>query len=115
MAATLDDLVKMDGVIMAFGFTPEGKCTAYRNLSPEMTAMAARYCATVTMEFNTLAGAFSTLSERQWIPQHGWMYRGGDHTVIIGNGGYRGVFVESAKANLNELFKALLESRDASG
>jgi len=108
MPATLDDLAKMGGVIMAFEFTPEGKCAAYnRNVSPEMAAMAARHCATVIMEFNTLAADFSTLSQQTWMPQQGWMYRGGEYTVIVGNGGYRGVFVETTKADLNKLFEAL--------
>ena len=100
----------MDGVIMAFEFTPDGKCTAYKNVSSEMAAMASRFCATVTMQFNTRAAAFSTLSEAQWIPQRGWMYRGGEYTVIVGNGGYRVVFAEAAKADLNKLLDALFGS-----
>ena len=110
MSATLDDLIKIEGVLMAFEFTPEGTCTAYKNVSPEMAAMAARHCATVTMEFNTLAGDFSTLSQQTWTPQHDWMYRGGHYTVIVGIGGYRGVFVETARADLNRLFEALIAS-----
>lgn len=68
--------------------------------------MAAQFCATVTMMFNTLAGAFSQLSRMNWMPQHGWMYAGGDYTVAIG--GYKGVFVETAKADFNQLYKALV-------
>lgn len=111
MSASLDDLVKMEGVILAFEFTPDGKCTAYKNVAPEMAAMAAKFCATVTMEFNTLASSFSTLSERQWIPQQGWMYRGGDYTAIVGNGGYQVVFVETAKADLPALIERLHGSK----
>lgn len=59
------------------------------------------------MEFNTLADTFSTLSERAGAPQHGWMYRGGGYSVIIGNGSYRGVFVETATAHWRELFDVL--------
>jgi roadblock/LC7 domain-containing protein len=40
-----------------------------------------------------------------WVPQHNWMYSGGDWTVIIS--GQRGVFVESSKADLDKLLKAL--------
>ena len=107
MSATLDDLVKMEGVIAAFEYTPDGECVGYRNVSPEMAAMIARFCATVTMLFNTLATSFTSLAEANWMPQQGWTYTGGDHTVILGGGGYRGVFVETAKANLPELFQAL--------
>jgi roadblock/LC7 domain-containing protein len=111
MSATLDDLVKIEGVIMAFEYTPDGKCTAYKNVAPEMAAMAAKFCATVTMEFNTLASSFSALSEQQWVPQQGWMYRGGDYTVMVGNGGYRVVFAETAEADLRELLNALFDSK----
>lgn len=110
MATTLDDLVKMEGVLMAFEFTPDGECIAYENFTPEMAAMAARYCATVTMQFSTLANSFSVLSERSWIPQRGWMYQGGDYTAIAGNGGHRVVFVETARANLNALLDLLFSS-----
>lgn len=41
----------------------------------------------------------------RWTPQHGWMYAGGDWTVAVG--GRRGVFVETAKADFNQLFAAL--------
>ena len=78
-------------------------------MSPEMAAMSAQFCATVTMLFNTLAGAFAQLSQMNWVPQHGWMYAGGDWTVAIG--GNRGVFVETAKADFNELFNALVSAR----
>ena len=107
MSATLDGLAKMEGVIMAFEFTSDGKCTAHKNVSPEMAAMVARFCATVTMQFTTLAGAFTTLSGTRWVPQQGWMYCGGDRAVIIGDGGYRGVLVEMARANLTDMLRPL--------
>ena len=53
-----------------------------------MAAMIARYCALVTMTFNTLAGAFTVLSEANWIPQRSWTYTGGDYTVVVGGDGY---------------------------
>jgi len=34
-----------------------------------MAAMAARFCASVTMNFNTLAGAFTKLSSMPWVLQ----------------------------------------------
>jgi roadblock/LC7 domain-containing protein len=41
-----------------------------------------------------------------WVPQQGWAYSGGEWTVAIG--GNRGVFVETAKADFNRLFQALV-------
>ena len=110
MTTTLDDLLNIDGVTVAFEYTPDGKCTAYqskKNVSPEMAAMITRFCALVTMTFETLAQSFTALSEDNWIPQHGWMYRGGDYTVVLGKGGYQGVFVETAKANWEELLRLM--------
>ena len=44
-----------------------------------------------------------------WVPQQGWAYSGGKWTVAVG--GNRGVFVETAKADFNQLFQALVGSR----
>jgi roadblock/LC7 domain-containing protein len=79
-------------------------------MSPELAAMMAQFCATVTMLFTTMAGAFSQLNEMNWTPQQGWMYAGGDWTVAVG--GRRGVFAETARADLNELYRALVGGQE---
>jgi roadblock/LC7 domain-containing protein len=110
--ARLDELLKIDGVVAAGEFTADGKLVDHKSkmdMSPEMAAMTAQYCATVTMMFNTLAGAYSQLSKMNWLPQQGWAYSGGEWTVAVG--GNRGVFVETAKADFNQLFQALVGSR----
>src|SRR5262249_60273730 len=114
--ATLDELLKIDGVVAAGEFTADGKLVDYKakmDMSPEMAAMTAQYCATVTMMFNTLAGAFSQLSKMKWVPQQGWAYSGGEWTVAIG--GKRGGFLETAKADFNRLFKGLVGDRPQGG
>ena len=110
--ATLDNLLEIDGVVAAGEFTAEGKLVDYKakmDMSQEMAEMSAQFCATVTMMFNTLAGSFSQLSQMKWVPQQGWMYAGGDMTVAIG--GNLGVFAETAKADFNELYRAMVSSR----
>ncbi len=110
--ATLDDLLKIDGVGAAGEFTADGKVMDYKanmDMSREMAEMSAQFCATVTMMFNTLAGAFAQLSQMKWVPQQGWMYAGGDWTIAIG--GNQGVFIETAKADFNQLFKVLVGER----
>lgn len=110
--ASLDDLLKIDGVAAAGEFGADGKLVGFAtnmDMSPEMAAMSAQFCATLTMLFNTLAGAFAQLSQMKWVPQQGWMYAGGDWTVAVG--GNRGVFVETGKADFNELFRALVGNR----
>ncbi len=112
MTATLDELLQIEGVVAAGEFTADGKLVDYKatmDMSPELAAQSAQFCATVTMLFNTLAGAFSQLSQMNWVPQQGWMYAGGDMTVAIG--GNKGVFVETAKADFNQLFEALVGPR----
>jgi roadblock/LC7 domain-containing protein len=109
--ASLDELLTIEGVAAAGEFGPDGSLVDYRanmDMSPEMAAGAAQFCATVTMMFNTLAGAFSQMSGMNWTPQQGWAYSGGDWTVAIGGGGYKGVFVETAKADFNKLFEVLV-------
>ena len=110
--ATLDELLNINGVVAAGEWTADGTLVNYKakmDMPPEMAAMMAQYCATLTMTFNALAGAFSKLSPMSWVPQQGWAYSGGDWTVAIG--GNRGVFVETAKADFNQLFQALVGSR----
>ena len=92
--AKLDDLLKIDGVFITFEFTADGKCAGYKakgKVSDEQAATIAQFCATVTMNFNTLAGAFTKLSGQKWIPQQGWAYAGGQYTVAIGGDGVIGV------------------------
>ncbi len=110
--ATLDDLLKIEGVGAAGEFTADGKLVDYKarmDMSREMAEMTAQFCATVTMMFNTLAGGYTQLSEMKWVPQQGWAYSGGEWTVAIG--GNRGVFVETAKADFNKLFEILVSPR----
>jgi roadblock/LC7 domain-containing protein len=109
---SLDDLLDIEGVAAAGEFTPDGELVDYKakmDMSEEMAQMTAQFCATVTMMFNTLAGSFTQLSGMNWVPQQGWAYSGGEWTVAIG--GNRGVFVETAKADFNRLFEALVGSR----
>ena len=101
--------MRVNGVAAAGQFTLDGKLMDYKSnmdMSKEMAEMTAQFCATVSMMFSTLAGAFTQLSKMQWMPQKIWSYSGGDCTVIIG-GGNKGVFAETAKADFNQLFKAL--------
>lgn len=108
--ATLDELLKINGVVAAGEFSADDKLVDYKsnmNMSSEMAEMTAQFCASVTMMFNTLAGAFSRVSGMKWTPQQGWIYAG-DWTVAIG--GNQGVFIETAKADFNQLYRSLVGS-----
>jgi roadblock/LC7 domain-containing protein len=107
--ATLDELLKINGVIAAGEFTSDGKLVDFKtktDMSKDLGALTAQFCATVTMLFNTLAAAHSKLSGMNWLPQQGWMYAGGEWTVAVG--GNRGVFIETAKADFNQLYRTLV-------
>jgi roadblock/LC7 domain-containing protein len=109
---TLDDLLRISGVVAAGEFSPDGRLVDYRatiEMTPEMASMAATLCAPVNVMFETLASEFMRYSGMQWLPMRGWAYSGGEWTVAIG--GNRGVFVATASADFNELFKALVGGR----
>jgi len=110
--SVLDELLKIDGVVAAGDFAADGTLVDYRStmdMSEELAAQSAQFCATVTMLFHTLGAAFTQLSGMPWSPQQGWAYSGGDYTVAIG--GTTGVFIETAKADFNQLFAALIGPR----
>ncbi len=105
---SLDELLKFEGVMAAGIFSPEGKLLDYKSnmeMPEEMAQMTAKFCGTVNMMFDALATAYTKIYKMNWVPQHNWMYSGGDWTIVIS--GTRGVFVESSKADLNHLLKAL--------
>jgi roadblock/LC7 domain-containing protein len=110
--ATLDELLDIEGVVAAGEFNPDGSLVDYKatmDMSQEMAEMTAQFTATVTMMFNSLASSYTQLSGMQWVPQQGWAYSGGDWTVAVG--GDRGIFIETEKADFNQLFEVLVGSR----
>ena len=71
----------------------------------EMAGMTAKFCGAVNVMFDALATAYTKLYQMKWVPQHYWIYSGGEWTIIIS--GTRGVFVESAKADLDKIIKGV--------
>jgi roadblock/LC7 domain-containing protein len=106
--ASLEELLELPGVLLAFEFSQDGQLLAHRakvNIPQDVTALAA--------QFST---AYSRSSPMNWIPPEGWAYSGGGWTVAVGKCGDRwhGVFSETAKIDYNNLYAALVEERDAS-
>ncbi|WP_445475284.1 DUF2173 family protein [Methanococcoides methylutens] len=105
---SIDELLEFEGVIAAGIFSPEGKLVNYKSktdMPEDMAEMTAKFCGTVNMTFDALATAYTKLYNMSWVPQHNWMYSGGEWTVVIS--GTRGVFVESSKADIQKLLVAL--------
>jgi roadblock/LC7 domain-containing protein len=109
---TLEELMRINGVVAAGEFSPEGRLVDYRSamgMTSEMATLAAKVCAPVNVMFETLASEFMRFSDMRWLPARGWAYSGEDWTIAIG--GRRGVFVSTAEADFNELFRALIGDR----
>lgn len=108
---TLDQLMQIRGVMAAGEFTIGGDLVDFRSamqMPQDQAGMTAQFCGTVSIMFNTLAKAYSHMyTNMSWLPPKFWAYGGGDMAVCVG--GTKGVFAEIAKADFNQLFKALAE------
>lgn len=113
MASSLDDLLKLDGVVAAGEFGLDGSLVDYKasvDFSKELAETTAKFTSAVTQVFNVLAESFTHLNEQfKFAPQQGWAYAGGDWSVAVG--GNRGVFVKTAEADYNKLFSELVGAR----
>ena len=112
--ATLDEIIQIPGVVIASQFGPDGELLDYRisgdvEITDEMAGMCAELCMPVNIMFDTMAQEFMRFSDMKWLPRRGWAYSGGDWTVAMGDN--CGVFVETAKADFNQLFHILVVSR----
>lgn len=108
--ASLEELLEIEGVVAAGEWTKDGSLIDHKvsmDIAPGLMAAAARFCETVTITFDKLSEAFSEMSGMNWTPQHGWIYTGGDWSIVVGEGGRKGVFVETAKADFNNLLGQL--------
>ena len=107
--ASLEELLQIDGVVAAFA--TDGSTVDYKTsmeIAPGLMAGAAAFCETVTTTFDKLSESYSQLSGMNWNPQRGWAYTGGDWTIVVGEGGRKGVFVETAKADFGMLFSRVV-------
>lgn len=106
---TLDELMKIRGVVAAGEFTPTGELVDFKSVITmplDQAGMTAQFCSTVSIMFNTLAKAYSHMyTNTKWLPPKFWAYGGGDMAVCVG--GTKGVFVKIAEADFTQLFKVL--------
>ena len=112
--ATLQELLDLEGVVLAGEFDFDGSMLDYEakmDMAVETAQMTAEFCAAVSVMFNSLASSFAERSGMNWVPQQGSAYSGGEWTACMGDGGKRGVFVETSKADFNMLFEALSDDR----
>lgn len=108
MAVNLDRLMSLKGAIAAGEFTSDGNLVAYKgDLKEEHARMVALMCAANSLMGKMQAEGFTAYTGMKWTPFLGWAVSAGDYSVcVMGNAG---VFVETAKADFNEIFKVLGE------
>jgi len=112
----LDDLLSIDGVLMAGRFGPDGRIAEHKSKGlfieyPPALEMAQWFAAAVTMMFNSMALAMDSIrwsgfDTTSWLPQNGWAYFGGDYSVAVHHDLF--LLAETKKTgNLDELHRLL--------
>lgn len=106
MAANLDNLMRLGGAVAAGEFGVGGDLLGYQgDLSQEHAEMVAMMCAANSMMGKMQAESFAKHTGMRWSPFKGWAVSAGDYSVcVMGN---MGIFVETAKADFNEIFRTL--------
>jgi len=106
--ANLDRLMGLSGATAAGEFTAGGDLVTYKgDLPEEIARLIAKMCAANSLMGTTQADSFTRISGMKWMPFHGWAIAAGDYSVcVIGN---LGVFVETAKADFNDIYRVLSE------
>jgi roadblock/LC7 domain-containing protein len=107
-----DELVSMDGVLMAGRFGPDWHVAEYKRKAlyiedPSAVELTQWFCAAIAMMFNSMAFAVDSIGrtgfdQTSWLPVKGWTYSGGDYAIAVR--GDRFVIAELAKlGSLDEL------------
>ena len=106
--ANLDRVMGLKGAVAAGEFTPGGDLVTFKgDLTEDIAKMTAKMCAANTLMGTTQAESFTLISGMRWTPFRGWAVAAGDYSVCVM--GHIGVFVETAKADFNDIFKVLGE------
>jgi len=117
-----DDLVSLDGIIMAGRFDADWGIAEYKSASflladPQALQMAQWFCAAVSTMFNAMAltvdsvrpgGTFNTSS---WLPLKSWTFSGGDYSIAVDRN--RFVVAETVKIKSFDELVRLLRNQTA--
>ena len=106
--ANLRRLMDVGGAVAAGEFGSSGELIAYRGSLPKDRALlVAKMCAANTLMGSAQAESFTHVTGMKWTPFHGWAVSAGDFSICVV--GHVGVFVETAKADFNDIYKVLGE------
>jgi roadblock/LC7 domain-containing protein len=112
-----DELVSLDGILMAGRFDPDWRIAEYKSAwlfvaNPQGLQMAQSFCAAVSMMFNSLAFAVDSIrhgasfDSSSWLPLKCWTFSGGDYSIVVE--GNRFVIAETAKIKSLDELRGLL-------
>ena len=111
--ANLKRLMDLSGAVAAYELTPGGELVSYKgDVNKDIAGLVARMCAANTLMGTTQAETFTRISGMKWTPFHGWAVSAGDYSVCVM--GHIGIFVETAKADFNDIYKILSEEAHVS-
>jgi roadblock/LC7 domain-containing protein len=90
----LDELVSLDGIVVAGRFDPDWRIAEHKSASlldanPQVLQMTQWFCAAVSMMFNAMAFAVdsvrsgATFDKSSWLPLKGWTFSGGDYSIAV--------------------------------
>lgn len=105
----LEELLGIQGVVAAGEFTAEGEVVDYRTavkMLPEAEQTAAQTLATMVKMSHAADSSYTQATGGRWMSHQARTYSQGDLSLVVG--GDRAVVAETAKADFNELFEALM-------
>ena len=105
----IDELVALNGVLMAGRFGPDWGVAEYKNTSlfyAEAIGVMGPFCAAIQMMFNTMGVALGGFTAANWLPVHSWIVSGGDYSICVH--GDRFVLVETAHVGSFDELRRLL-------
>jgi roadblock/LC7 domain-containing protein len=109
--ANLNRLMSLGGAVAAGKFSADGGLISYKGDFPRETARyIATLCAGKALIGATEVAALSRMTGMDWLPFQGWAVSGGDYSICVI--GHLGVFVETAKADFNEIYRVLSEEAE---
>lgn len=106
--ADLSRLLDLSGAVAAGEFTPTGEIVSYKGDLPEEGArLISKLCAANTLMGESEVEGLARITGKKWAPFHGWAMSAGDYSLCVI--GHIAVFVETGKANFDNIYKVLAE------
>ena len=102
----LDRLMQRPGVVAVGQFTEDGKFKrAVGELSEQMKETVAKICASLEKNASDATTALTGATGMKWNGLNGWVIWGGEYALCVS--GNTGVFVETTRADFNQLIADL--------